>query len=188
MDAPSAGGVVVGRGELQLGRGGEAQTVPRAEARVVDRLHRSLAVRVGADDQAAVVVLNGSCDDLRRRRGGFVDKDDQRDRYVHERVTVGVEALLAVRGASAAGDDELSARKEEIGHAARFLQETAGVAAHVEHDAAHAALNELLEPGTDVVGRAAVEIGQPDEAHPLALTHPVGGIGSDRGRPTEDPT
>src|SRR5689334_10584828 len=48
-----------------------------AAVQAVDRLHKALAERVGADDERAVMVLQRTRDDLRRGGRATVDQDDE---------------------------------------------------------------------------------------------------------------
>src|SRR5208337_2700928 len=68
LDEASAGRVVLG--------GGQGQS--RVLRKRIDGLHQALAEGGFTHNQAAVVVLNGACDDLGRRCGSAVHQHNQR--------------------------------------------------------------------------------------------------------------
>src|SRR6187401_1660243 len=69
------------RAEELLDRDLEDAELDLATGRAIeirDRLHGALAMRVGADDERATVVLQRAGEDLRGRRAEPVDHDDHR--------------------------------------------------------------------------------------------------------------
>ena len=120
LDQPAAGSVVA--------RGGQQQRGIFAEREL--RLHEALAEACLADDQAAIVILNGAGDDFRSRRALAVDQHDERN----------LDALIAAhrivaafrRRAAAMRNHELILFEEHVRHADGLIQQAAAVAAQVD--------------------------------------------------------
>jgi len=89
------------------------------------------------------VILNGAGDDFGGGGGVVVDEDDEGN--VHALIAAnGVEAAL--RGAaSVIGDDELILFEEHVADGDGFIEEAAGIAAHVEDEAIEGIGAKLLE-------------------------------------------
>ena len=124
LDEASGGGVVVVCGE------GEAGVVGGVE----DGLDEALAEGGLADDEGAVVVLQGAGDDLRGGGGVSVDQDDD-GVLVGVGFSVGCTVDLVGEGAAALGDDDLALLEELAGDIDGLVEQAAGVAAQVDDEA-----------------------------------------------------
>jgi hypothetical protein len=111
-------------------------------------LHRALAEAGLADDGRAPQVLERAGDDLRRRRRATVLQHD-------ERTVLGAGGLgallLALLARLAHGGDDGALGEEQVGHADRLVEQTAGVAAQVEHPRARALLLQLGDLGLEIL-------------------------------------
>ena len=125
-------------------------------------LHAALAERRLADDHGAVVVLERAGDDLAGARRGAVDQDH--DRVVGLGAVARRALLLAALGAADGGDDR-AALQELVGDLRRLLEQAAGVAAQVEHQALErASFLQLGERLVQLVARARLELLEADVA------------------------
>ena len=129
LDEASGGSVVVVGGE------GEAGVFADLE----DGLDEALAEGGFAYDEGAVVVLQGSGDDLGGGCGVAIDEDDD-GVLVGALLTVGGAVDLVREGAAVLGDDDLALLEELVGHVDGFVEEPAGVAAEVDDEALEVAL------------------------------------------------
>ena len=155
--AAARGRVVAGDGEADLAAVGESDLL----------LHEALAEGSAADDGAAVVVLDGTGEDLGRGGRGLVDEDDQRDGLIGAAPAAAVVAagtLAALRI-----DDETVLGQKLVGHLYGALKVAAVVVAQIDDEAREALLRKrgqrgqhlhvgLLSEGLDAdVARAVVE-------------------------------
>src|SRR4051812_17943001 len=97
--------------------GRELEVVAAVER--VHRLHETLAERVAAENERAIVILERAGDDLGSRRRAAVDEHGQRDLFVE---------MLAVRAGHLRGliartdaDDLLTGLQEEAGRLERLI-------------------------------------------------------------------
>src|SRR5208283_5866254 len=96
-------------------------------------LHEALAESGFANHEAAIVILNGAGDDFRGGGGVVVDEDDEGH----------VQTLIAANGTEGAlrcvqtmiGNDDLIFLKEHVANGDSFIEEPAGIAAHIEDKA-----------------------------------------------------
>ena len=121
LDQPSTGRVIVRRGERQA-------SIFRQR---IHSLHQTLAKRDFARDQPAVVVLNRSGNNLRRRSGEPVHQN-------HQRIILPAVAMLrhvTLLGGSAPmmRDDELTFLQELVGYANAFAQQSAGISPQIQN-------------------------------------------------------
>src|SRR5206468_7858765 len=79
------------------------------------RLHQALAKRSGADDQSAVVILQGTGYDLRGRRAPAIGEQNERNRRSDGIIGGNESLILAAAGADAG--DLLAFSQEEIADA-----------------------------------------------------------------------
>jgi hypothetical protein len=124
LNEASGGSVVV------VGREGQTGVLGDLE----DGLDEAFAEGGFADDEGAVVVLQGAGDDLSRGGGVAVDEDDDRV-FVRTLLAVGGAVDLVGEGAAALGDDDLAFLEELVGHVDGFVEQSAGVAAEVDDEA-----------------------------------------------------
>jgi hypothetical protein len=108
--------------------GGERQAGVLAQ--VVDGLHQAFAEGGFADDEGAVVVLQGAGDDLRRRGRAAVDQHDDGEGLAA--VAVGGGVVLVGVGAPALADDALSLGEQVVADLDCLAEQAAGVAAQVK--------------------------------------------------------
>ncbi len=133
LDGDVARGEVLGDGELERAL---VVGVPGGRAELVEHLHRALAEGLLADDDRPVQVLQRAGDDLRGRGAPGVHQHRQRILVVS---VVGVGALLlALPLAQRDGGDDGALAEEEVRDLDGLLEEPAGVAAQVEHQALQA--------------------------------------------------
>ena len=125
-----------------------------------DGLDEALAEGGFADDESAVVILQGAGDDLSRGCRVAIDQDDDGELWSLLAASGAID--LIGEGATALGDDDLAFLKELVGHIDCFVQETAGVAAEVEDEAVDVA--ELVERVADFVAGGFDEAGDVDVA------------------------
>ncbi len=170
LDRASRRRVVARRRELQPGVVAERE----------NRLHRPFAERLPAEHRRALVVLQRAGDDFRRGGGAPVNQHDHRHllyggRQVLEVVLAaarvvflaGGKAHLGFRSAAVGVDDERVLGEERRGDCDRLVEEATRVAPHVEHETLELALLvEVLQRLREVVGRAVLELADPDVAVP----------------------
>src|SRR6056297_3822401 len=98
------------------------------------RLYRALAETLGAHHDGPVMILQGACDDLRRAGGTAIDQhhDGLAARQIARRR---VEALAILRITAPRAHD-LALIEERIRHLDRLGQQTAGIVAQIQNDAA----------------------------------------------------
>src|SRR5262249_51949693 len=148
----------------------------RAVAAAADRDHgldRALAERGPAQDDAALAVLDGAGDDLRRGGRALVDQDDDLLAFQQVAGAGGVDGDLA--GVAAAGRDDRAAVEEGVGHGHGLIEQAARVVAQVDDDAGQAVAELGLEVADRVfqhVGRLLVEGGDADHADIIAFDAP----------------
>ena len=139
--------------------GGALGIVEQVFADVLQALHRSLAVRRGvADDQPAVIILNGPGEDLAGAGAELAGEHDQRSAPQHAPLGV-VVVLDAFVGIFDLHDRPVV--DEQSGQVDRFGQRTAAVAAQIEHDGVDFLLVEFFEQSGDVARGAFVVFGRP---------------------------
>src|SRR6202011_671698 len=127
-----------------------------------DSLHEALAEGSFAYDEAAVVILHGAGDDFRGGRGIIVHKNYQRDGYA---LIAAHGVVRTIRGAAAVmRDDELTFVEEHIADGDCFIEEAAGIAAHVEDETVELRRVELLEAFGDFAIGGFVEAGEANVA------------------------
>ena len=125
---------------------------------------RPFPIRPLPDDDAAVVVLDGAGDDLRRRGAAAVDEHGERDIGRDGGRAAAVDAL-ALGLPAARRDDDGALREELAGDVDGGFEEAAGVAAQVEDERLQLALAlELLDRRLHLGGRVAREPLQLDVA------------------------
>jgi len=95
-----------------------------------DGLHRAFAEAGHADDGGALVILQSTGDDFRRRGGAAVDQD-------YDRLAVGDVAglgviALGVVGMTAAGRHDLALGEEVVGDLHCLIQEAAGIVPEID--------------------------------------------------------
>src|SRR4029077_8564084 len=122
-------------------RGGEREAGVFTERR--DGLYQALAESGFADDETAIVVLHGAGDDFGGGSGIAVYEN-----YEWDAVTLiaanGVTAALG-GGAAVVRDDELVFIEEHVADGHGFVEQAAGIAAHVENQAVEGGRVELLQ-------------------------------------------
>ena len=152
LNEAAAGGVVA--------RGGEREAGVFAERG--DGLDESLAEGGFADDQAAVVILHCAGDDFGGGGGVIVDQNDEGngDALV---AADGVVATLG-DGAAVVRNDELVFVEEHVADGYGFIEQAAGIAAHVEDEAVELRGVELFEGFGDFAVGGFVEAGEADVA------------------------
>ena len=134
LDEAAGGRVVV------VGREGEAGVFGDLE----DGLDEALAEGGFADDEGAVVILQGAGDDLGGRGGVAIDEDD--DGELRPLLAVGGAVDLVGEGAAALRDDDLTLVEKLVAHVDGFVEQAAGVAAEIDEKAVKLALFlELVE-------------------------------------------
>ena len=121
LNEPAAGRVVVIGGQREAGVVGER----------IDGLHQALAEGGLADDEGTIVVLQRAANDLRSRSRAVVHEHD--DGEVLAAVAMGRALRLFGIGASALRDDDLTLLQELVADRDRFGQQSAGIAAQIEH-------------------------------------------------------
>ena len=85
------------------------------------------------DDQAAIVILNGSGYDFGGGCGAAIDQHHQRIFFAA--VAVGGVVALFRRGAAVVRDDQLSLLQEFVGYAYAFTEQASGILAQIEDQA-----------------------------------------------------
>ena len=133
-----------------VARGGQADGAVLAERD--DGLDRTLAEGARADDGRALVVLEGTGDDLGSRGRTAVDQNDHR-LALGEVAGAGVVALRLV-GVAAAGRDDLAVLEEGVGDRDRLIEQTAGVVAQIEDEALQLVGRDVLEDLVDRIAQA----------------------------------
>ena len=111
--------------------GGESETGILGDGE--DGLNEAFAESGFADDQCAIVILQGAGDDFSSRGCVSVDEDD--DRELRTFFAVGGTVDLVGEGAAALGDDDLALLEELVRGIDGFIEEAAGVAAEIEDEA-----------------------------------------------------
>src|ERR1041385_3216312 len=119
----AAGGRVVAR------RRQAHRTMPRERD---DRLHRTLAEGLRADQDGAVMILQRTGDDLAGRGGAAVDQ--HRDRQSARDIARPCVVALRFLGALAARRNDLALFKKGVGDGNRLIEQAAGVVAQIEDD------------------------------------------------------
>ena len=152
LDEAAAGSVVT--------RGGESEAGVFREG--LDRLHEALAEGGFANDQAAIVILNGAGDDFGGGSGVVVDEDDEGNGHALIAAN-GVEAALR-SAAAVIGNDELTLFEEHVANGDGFIEKAAGIAAHVEDEAVEGIGTELLEGVGNFAVGGFVELGEANVA------------------------
>jgi hypothetical protein len=113
----------------------------------------SLPERRPPRNEAAIVILDGAGDDLRRARAVAVHQHHERQVLVLA-VLLGKVPILGVVDAPVRVDDQLAALEEAIGDADRLIQRAAGVVAEIEHQTLHPFRRQVLQRAADfLVGR-----------------------------------
>ena len=112
-------------------------------------LYQSLAERAAADDESAVVVLNGTCKDFAGAGATLVN--EHHEGQLLERASSVAAELFARRLASLGIDNQLSAREEFVGHLDGDVHVSAPIAAQVDDELAHT-LDAQLGHGNDHLG------------------------------------
>src|SRR5690606_23334049 len=97
-----------------------------------DRLHRSLAEALGADDDRPPVVLQGAGDDLRGRGGTAVDQHD--DRLAAGKIARRRVVAVGIARIAAPGRDDLARIEEGVRHLDGLIEEASRVVAQVEDE------------------------------------------------------
>ena len=136
-------------------------------------LHKALAEGAAPDDEAAVIVLNGACEDFAGACRKFVDKE-------HEVLTgegaaaVAEYHVVVARGASFGSHNHVAAPEELVGHEHCRVHVASGVAAQVEDKRFCAVVAQLCQAvehlGVGVVG----ELAQAQVAY--GVVKQVGGV------------
>ena len=134
LHAASRGSVVVRNGQSNHGTVGQ----------VHGSLNESLPEGASSDDDATVMVLNGSADDFRGRGGGFIDEHHDASFLLHESAGGGFE-FLARGGASLGIDDHGTLRKELRGDILCGRHEPSAVGSEVKDEVLHALLAQFLD-------------------------------------------
>src|SRR6185436_15398140 len=104
------------------------------------RLYESFPEARRSNNECAIVILQRSGDDLRRRRGRSVDENDERN--AQTKMWPASARDLGRRIARADADDLLSFLQKQPAHRERLIDYAAAVVAHVEHDSFRALLLE----------------------------------------------
>src|SRR5208283_4191488 len=123
LDQASAGGVVL--------RGGEGQAGIFRQR--IHGLHQALAERDFANDQAAIVVLNGSGDNFGGGGGAAIDQHHQR--IILASIAVGRYVALFGGRAAVVGNDQLSLLEKFVGYADALAEQASGILAQIEDQA-----------------------------------------------------
>ena len=130
------------------------------------RLHRSLAEGIGADHDGLAAVLQGCRHDLRSRGRIPIDQNDDRQ-LADQVVAPGLEVLMAL-GMAAVGRDDPAVRDEEVGDRHGLIQQTAGIVAQVDDEAAQVLADLPLRPEDLLphgLGGRLIEARDPDHRH-----------------------
>src|SRR5579863_6632804 len=145
LDQASAGGVIVSGGECQSGIFGER----------INGLNQPFAEGNLARDQAAVMILNSSGDNLSRRCRESVHQDNQR--IILPAIAMLRHVTLLGGGASVMRNNYLTLFQELVGNANAFTQQAAGVATQVKNQTFQIA--HFIERLRDFFFRSLVEAG-----------------------------
>ncbi len=95
-----------------------------------DRLHRSLAEGARADDRRALMILQGACDDFRRRSRAAIDENDER--LAFRKIAGARIVALGFIGVAATGRNDLAMIEERVRNRDRLIEQTARVVAQIE--------------------------------------------------------
>src|SRR5437868_7142434 len=115
-----------------------------------DRLHQAFTEARGADDERAIVILQGAGNYLRRRCRRSVDEDDQWN--VGADVRTSCARDFGGRVACADAHDLLAFLEEQSADGERLIDDAAAVVAHVEHDPLRTLFLELFDRGRYFLG------------------------------------
>ena len=118
-----------------------------------DALHRALAERSVANDEAASVILNRRRENLRSRRAVPVDQHHQRPAVEHRVILVLQHHLAAHRVADL--HDRPHAGKK-TGNVDRLFERSASIFAKIDDDALHLLLVELVDDAGHILRGAGV--------------------------------
>ena len=131
---------------------------------VEDGLDEALAEGGLADDEGAVVVLQGAGDDLSGGGGVAVDQDDD-GVLVGAGFAVGGAVDLVGEGAAALGDDDLALLEKLVGDIDGLVEQAAGVVAQIEDEAVQGAGGlEVVERVAHLAAGGLHEVGDVDVA------------------------
>src|SRR5262249_26662116 len=145
LNQAATGGVVAGRGKRKA----------RIFTERLYSLNEALAERRFADDEAPVVVLHSSRDDFGGRGGVIVHQNEERNGIA---LVAAYGVIVMLRGGAAVMRNyQLILLEEHIADGDGFVQEAAGIAAHVEHEAVEIGGVEFLESVGDFMIRSFVE-------------------------------
>ena len=122
LDAPPAGGVVLGDRDFHAGAVGE----------LFGLLHQAFAEGFFPDDDAAVQVLQGAGHDFRSGRGLAVHQDGHR-KVGSQRASSGLVRLVPVRALPLGADHFLPLAHKQVDHRDGFPEQASAVAAQVHH-------------------------------------------------------
>ena len=127
LDGSSRRRKVAGNGQAKLGAIGQ----------VYGHLHQAFSEGPSPYDQPAVIVLDGSCQNLRSRSGALVDQYDHGSLF--KQTWLGSVSLLAVlTHLSLLGNDQISATKQFISHVDGRTHITARIPLQVNDELLHA--------------------------------------------------
>src|SRR5262249_1922536 len=132
-----------------------------APLELLDRLHAPLAVAAVPHNQGALVVLEAARQHLAGAGAVAVDEADHR---AVELAPLRLAAEASLRPLAVLDRDDEPVVDEQVGDRAGRFEVAARVEAHVEDEALHPLLLELLDGLLDVGGRTRVELVEPDVA------------------------
>ena len=133
-------------------------------AQVIDRLHQAFAKGGLADDEGAVVVLQGAADNLRGRSRSAVDH--HHDGKALAAVAVRRCIIPVWKGAPALADDALPLGEQMVADLDRLVEQSAGIAPQVEDQPLQVA--KAVDGLAHFGGRRLLELRQMDVAHAWA--------------------
>ena len=116
-------GVVTRRGQLQ----------GRLTAKRQYRLYRTLAERLGTDNDCTLVILQGTRNNLRGGSRTLIDQHHQR-RTIDDIIRCRIETQTGI-GNATLGIDNHALVKKRIGDGDGAVEHTTGVIAHIKHQA-----------------------------------------------------
>ena len=116
------------------------------------------------DDHCAIVILQRAGDDLRRARAAAVHEHDERE--LRPRLGQPIdEVAIAVLRAAAHAHDLLSRIEKEIRDADALVEQTARIAAQIEHQRPHAARAQRIDGARGApIAEFSLKIGERDVA------------------------
>jgi len=97
----------------------------------VNVLYQSLPKAVSTDDQSAIIVLDSSCNDLRRGCRAAIDHDDER--YILNGATTSLHAAEITLSAAFDLNNRLARRDKFADDGDRLLKNAAWIASKVEN-------------------------------------------------------